>query len=101
MWNPLRGVLGVIDHAELRSARPYQAQLVICVHVLRVEKIRRHRRNPDASRSHHAPRLAAEDFPMAGPKVNPVQPHPERVRVAAHVQVGGSVAEKVRFEIAR
>ena len=94
------GAAGVINDTELRSACPYQAQLVVRIHVLAVENVRGHRRDPNTVRGEHAPGLAAENLPLAGADIHPVQPHPERVGVAGHVQGCGCISEKVCLQVA-
>ena len=93
-------VAGMEDQAELGSTLPSQAHLVVRVHVLRIEDVRRHNSYASSTGREHAPVLSTEKFEFALAVVDEIETRAQGVGIAGDVQVVVGEAQEVGLDIA-
>ena len=90
----------MIDEPELLLPAPGKAYLVIGVHILGIEDVRRGRREAGAIGSQHAPGLSSQKLELAACQVHPVEAQAHAVAIAGHESIAGLDTQKVRFKVA-
>ena len=80
-------IVGVKDETELGRSLPSQAHIIVRIHVLGIEDVRRHDSYASPAGCDHAPVLPAEKFPFAAAIVDKIEARAQGVGIAGDVQI--------------